>query len=390
MAKSYCSFKFSKGHGYIITYWTLEIIPTILKIIFPEYFNLFEGNIISEFINLSCIVIADLLAFFLIIYYKIKQSNKYKDNDSIHSGTIIKKDTKCCELLGLLFVISLLHFISISSYFLFYFITEIIETDGNEILKNYQIDWLIGLDIILRLIFSRCILKEKLDKHIIYSLIIFSIGCILMLSSDVISMIYDNNNINKFIYIAYIIRPLFSSLADVINKYIFKNYYILPHFLMFVRGCFEIIFMLVYFLFLFLVKIQFIIIDKYLLIEILFKCGFIIIMFIKALCLLKVIDKFSAKFVSILIIAESLGGIINQSVDFCKSEKYLYEIINIIIDIISFIIITIGAFLYNEMIILNKFILKEEREEEIEIINLNEPIIPNRESNIYLEENSLN
>ena len=108
------------------------------------------------------------------------------------------------------------------------------------------------------------------------------------------------------------------------------------------------------------------------------------------LCLLKVIDKFSAKFVSILIIAESLGGIINQSVDFCKSEKYLYEIINIIIDIISFIIITIGAFLYNEMIILNKFILKEEREEEIEIINLNEPIIPNRESNIYLEENSLN
>lgn len=153
----------AKGYEFMYIYWALEILVTILQVFLPDYF-LVKGNKESEFSNLVCIVIAALLAVFIIICNTIKNCNnndQIKRTDSIHSDTIKRENTNNCLLIFLLLIISLLHFISISSFFLFYLITEICEMEGNGILKNYQIDWLIALDILIRFSFSYCILKEK-------------------------------------------------------------------------------------------------------------------------------------------------------------------------------------------------------------------------------------
>ena len=186
-----------------------------------------------------------------------------------------------------------------------------------------------------------------------------------MIFTDFYSM--NLQDINIIIYALIILfRPLFFSLADVINAYIFREFYILPSFLMFTRGLFEILFISLYLLVLiFYFKIEFDFLIQYLIEKYIFKFINIIIMFLKALCLLEVINNFGAIFVSILVMAETVGGIINQSIDFYKSEKYTYELINIIIDSFSIFMLIIGALLYNEMIVLKNLSVKEEKEEGI-------------------------
>ena len=194
-----------------------------------------------------------------------------------------------------------------------------------------------------------------------------------MIFTDFYSM--NLQDINIIIYALIILfRPLFFSLADVLNAYIFREFYILPSFLMFTRGLFEILFISLYLLVLiFYFKIEFDFLIQYLIEKYIFKFINIIIMFLKALCLLEVINNFGAIFVSILVMAETVGGIINQSIDFYKSEKYTYELINIIIDSFSIFMLIIGALLYNEMIVLKNLSVKEEKEEIlIEATNLEE------------------
>ena len=169
---------------------------------------------------------------------------------------------------------------------------------------------------------------------------------------------------------------------------------------MFIRGCFEIFYLLVLSgILLFIGKIQFNIIDNNLIIKILFKCLFIIFLFFKAFSLMKVINNFSANFVSILILAESFGGIINQFIDFCNSEKYWYEIMSIIIDSISLIVLFISALIYNEILVkkgkcLNEEITALRDEEEGPLSELKENINKNnddRESiNPKEEKNQIN
>lgn len=350
--------RWQKRHKYIIIYWILEVFIIIIQIIqkiYPEYFKLIKGNKEREFINLVCLVIVDFSAGF-----------GYFCSCSISSNIIKKNNLKRCKLISSLIAISVLYFMSFSSFFLFYLVTETKETEGNDVLKNYQIDWLIGLDIILRHQISLYILKDKLYNHHKCSLKYITICFFFMLVSDTISIIFGNKNINicKLIfYIVFILyRPFCFSFADVLNKLIFKKYYYYPYFLMFIRGFFEIIFLIVLcIILLFIRKLQFIYIDDNLLIKILFICLNIIFLFIKALSLMKVINYFSANFVSILILAESFGGIINQITDFCFSEKYWYEIMNIIIDSICLIVLFISSLIYNEMLVDNEKLLTEEK-----------------------------
>ena len=260
------------------------------------------------------------------------------------------------------------------------------ENENIEILKNYQIDWLIGIDIIFRHIFSCLILKAELYKHHIWSLIICLFGILLMTISDGISILLGKKEIKIFYYIFIIARPLLFSLADVLDKILLSDDFLLPHYLMFDRGIVNIIILSISAACLIVTsKLEFIIISEDLFKRILIKCGFIFVAFLKAFFLLKIIYIFTSQYVSFLVIAEAFGGILNHFHDIFNSEKNFNEKIgnsySIIIDIISLIIITFGALLYNEMIIINKWhlevntkkeLLIKERNEEDEMINVKE------------------
>ena len=84
---------------------------------------------------------------------------------------------------------------------------------------------------------------------------------------------------------------------------------------------------------------------------------------------------FTAQYVSFVFLAEIFGGIMNHLYEFFNSEKienYSYEKNGIIFEIISLIIITFGALIYNEIIIINKFHLKENTKKELLIKEKNE------------------
>ena len=379
------SFKCDINNFYILAYWILELFTTIIQHFFSDYFILNEGNCGNEFINLVCIVIADLMAGFLVLYTKCsmkpvndtsKRKRSKKEIKLIHSNIMQRKKQNSFSLLLL---ISILHLISLSCYFLFYLFIKIKGIENIKILKNYQIDWLFGIDIIFRHIFSRLILKIKLSKYHKLSIIIIIIGLIFMSIFDFNFLLSGNIYYTLFI----IARPLLFSLADVLDKILLTNDFFLPHFLMFNRGLIESVILLICTPILIYTSIlEFNIINNNLLKRILMKCGFIIISFFKAFILLKIIYIFTAQYVSFLIVAELFGGIMNHLYEFFNSEKienYSYEKKGIIFEIISLIIITFGALIYNEIIIINKFHLKEntkeelllkEKKEEQEIVNI--------------------
>ena len=88
----------------------------------------------------------------------------------------------------------MLHLLSLSSHFLFFLFINVEEKEKSIILENYQMDWLIGMDIISRHIFSRLFLKTKLYKHHIVSLFICAPGFI------IISICFHNNFIFSFFH----------------------------------------------------------------------------------------------------------------------------------------------------------------------------------------------
>ena len=73
---------------------------------------------------------------------------------------------------------------------------------------------------------------------------------------------------------------------------------------------------------------------------------------------MKVIDKFTAQYVSFVIVAECFGSTMSNYYKFFNKMRngkiyiYLFEFI---IDILSLIVILFGTLLYNEMIIINRY-----------------------------------
>ena len=296
-------------------------------------------------------------------------------------------------------LISILHLISVSAYFIFYSIINVEHNDNTKILENYQMDWLIGIDIITRHFFSRIILKNKIYKHHIFALIICALGFFFMTFSDFISIIYEKKEI-KAIYFALFILPraILFPLADVYDKLLLTDRLFLPQNLMFYRGCIESLILIIASPILYFTsKLNFVnIIETDLKIRILINAGFLIFIFLKAFCLMRVIDLFNAQFVSFIIVAELFSGILNHFYKFIHLENSEKEIMKdkygFIIDIIALIIIMFGTLVYNEMIIINRCDLN--RNTEIGIIYAGNREIDNIRANnledsqyVYYNEN---
>ena len=90
--------------------------------------------------------------------------------------------------------------------------------------------------------------------------------------------------------------------------------------------------------------------------------------FLKSYLLLYVIYYFSSLSVSFLIISEPLSGSIYNIILFIKDKEYESELKNIaflIIEIICFILVGIGTMIYEEIIIINKWGLNLDTDQEI-------------------------
>lgn len=64
----FISFIFNHNYYYILLYWILEIIWTLVQKNYSDYFILFKETSMNELSDVICKVLADLLAGFLVLY----------------------------------------------------------------------------------------------------------------------------------------------------------------------------------------------------------------------------------------------------------------------------------------------------------------------------------
>ena len=198
-----------------------------------------------------------------------------------------------------LFLISLLEFVARSTDLLYLLII------GKIPIRIGQVNWLISIDIFSRIIISRIILKTKIYRHHILSILLTIIGLFSM--SICAFKVIIKNELDNWPYFLFIIgKYIILPLEDVINKILLTDDFLLPHYLMFYRGIFNF-FMLgilsasVFFKgFVNFSYFEQFTIDKEIYIQILIKMIFTILSFFRMFCLLKVIDIFSPQHVSFL------------------------------------------------------------------------------------------
>ena len=365
------SFAWSKYYGLILLYWLFEILVIIIKNIYYEkYFTLLNGNLEEELVNLFCIEIADLLAGFFVLYTKysmkkkgkkIKRTKSSNENQLIHTDTIEDKSAKA---LPILIKSSILHLFSISIYFLIYLMFHFIKKSTPEMLESHEMDWLIGLDFILRLIFSKIYLKFPVHRHHFVAFLLCLIGFIIMSVFDGISILTSKNSIIIATMAFIILRVLFFAWSDVLNKILMTDNFMLPQGIMFWRGCIQFIILaalsiiIMPILYYYTSGIKFNFIETDLVYRIFMKIGFTIMVFIKSFLILKVIDKLTTQYVSFMVVAECFGGTLNQFYNYLfnnQSNLNNKEILHFIFDFISIIFILFGTLIYNEIITINRY-----------------------------------
>ncbi len=394
------SFSCFKSYYYFVIFWLLDLSITLIRDLYLENeiksVDYMKG---TEFIYISCLNLDDLLAGFLVLYTFIKMRAIRKENTLIENNRDTKKTSKkviSYELIYnktsvknnkfiYLFLISLLEFVARSTDLLYLLII------GKIPIRIGQVNWLISIDIFSRIIISRIILKTKIYRHHILSIILTIIGLFSMSVCAFKAIIEDElNNWPYFLFIIgkYIILPL----EDVINKLLLTDEFLLPHYLMFYRGIFNFFMLgiLSVSVFLGLVKFSYFeqfTTDQEIRMQILQKVIFAILSFFRAFCLLKVIDIFSPQHVSFLYTTFSLYQLFK-----CRNKSHDGKELTAI-DAIFLLIIILGTLIFNEIIILNFFGLNKNTKknyiikEEIESKELNKSFSEEENNDLSINDN---
>ena len=395
------SFSCFKSYYYFVIFWLLDLSITIIRDLYLENeiekVDYMKG---TEFIYISCLNLDDLLAGFLVLYTFITIRTIKPDNSLIEKNRDSKKTKKkviSYELIYnktsvknnkfiYLFLISLLEFVARSTDLLYLLII------GKIPIRIGQVNWLISIDIFSRIIISRIILKTKIYRHHILSILLTIIGLFSM--SICAFKVIIENELDNWPYFLFIIgKYIMLPLEDVINKILLTNEFLLPHYLMFYRGIFNFIMLGILSASVFLKGFvnfsyfeQFTI-DKEKYIQILVKVLFTILSFFRAFCLLKVIDIFSPQHVSFLNTTFSLFQLFK-----CRIKSHDDKFITAF-DAIFLLIIILGTLIFNEIIILNFFGLNQNTKknyiikEELESKELNTSISEEENNDLSTNDN---
>ena len=347
---------------YVIIYWILNIfIRLSIYSHYDEFFAISQQNVSqNEYIFLVYTAISNVLSGFLVLYIKcaMKQESEVQKKNKIkliYKNPLNKRDKYFYLNLILISFIDLLHF---SCYCIFYWM---VDTSNEEISTKTEKDIKTLLDIIIRYLLSIFVLKIKVYKHHIWSILAIIIGFVLIVPIDIVKIFVGNEKDKKdsFYYIGIMsLRALFFPLEHTLIKKFYSNYYILPENLLFFMGIIQCI-LLGILTPIFISTKVFNDDLNYDPLKIFMSIIYTLISFVKQTITLKIIYLFSSQSVSFLIISTALAGSIKDIIDFFKkSDKSSINIINYLsffFGIIAFIIIIFGTLVYDEILIINKW-----------------------------------
>ena len=398
------SFSCFKSYYYFIIFWLLDLSITIIRDLYLEQEIKSEEYMKgTEFIYISCLNLDDLLAGFLVLYTFIKmrktkdenalieknrESKRSKKKEKISYELIYNKTSVKNNKFIYLLLISLLEFVARSTDLLYLLII------GKIPIRIGQVNWLISIDIFSRIIISRIILKTKIYRHHILSIILTIIGLFFM-SICAFKVIIENELANWPYFLFIIGKYILLPLEDVINKVLLTDEFLLPHYLMFYRGIFNFIMLGILSASVFLPESKLVkftyfsqfTTEKEKHIQILVKVIFTILSFFRAFCLLKVIDIFSPQHVSFLNTTFSLYQLFKCRTK-SRDDKFITSI-----DAIFLLIIILGTLIFNEIIILNFFGLNKNTKknyiikEQLESKELNKSFSEEESNDLSINDN---
>ena len=365
------SISWYRSYYNFILVFLLDLSSTIIKEYFEFvlYFDKDNVNMMIELLNLIFLNIADLLAGFFVLYTFInsksikprereRQTSKYSI-ELIYTDLSIKRNKYY-----LLFLISFLEFVGHSTDFFYYLCLN------RKRIRDGEITWLISIDIFSRILFSHIILQSKLYKHHILSIILTIIGLSSM--SICAFIVINSEELTNWIYFLFMTAKfIIIPLEDVINKILLTNKFLLPQFLIFWRGLYNL-----GLLFILIPVLHYVINFKFSIdfndqqleyaIQIILIISFVIFLFFKSFFTMKIIYIFSPQHIAFINVAIYMFKLL-------KCRISLNDKLEVIIaDIIFLIIIIFSTLIFNEMIIINScglnentkngFLIKEEQE----------------------------
>ena len=240
-----------------------------------------------------------------------------------------------------------------------------------KIIHEYDLFFIVGIDILFRYIFSRIILNSYFYRHHYLSMALNAIGFVPLIIINMRELVINYNNAEKndnsnevkfsiFItyIILYIIRTILYSLEDVYNKKALNKLLLRPYELMFYKALFEIIPIIV----ISTISINAPYFSEYikdnlkgetshLVGRLLYRFFFIVCNIFRTISLITIIEKINPNSLSILKSLEFISFFLYL----IFKEKMWGEPINIIFEFISCIILLLGALIHNEIIIINKW-----------------------------------
>jgi hypothetical protein len=370
---SFLTISFDKQFIYVIIYWILEILLIILKYYHENDFKIPKNSIQREYLYVILSIVGELLSGFLILYTKYASKSqriiveKKEDIEYDKNQLIFERDKISMKNISnkKITFIGLIDFISRSLFWIVYSVYSLTNYKEEQIAFYSGNDLQIAVDIPMRYIFSIFILKMKIYKHSIVSLIMIFCGLIMLICTDMILCNYSP--ISKsygatMIYSGILMLRGFSiPYEHVLIKKIFYEKYIFPQVIIFYRACIEAIILslttpILYFLFYSESNIEF---DPSFIVYLIF-IFYIFKEFINSYIRLNIIYRFSIQSVSFLYISLSLGCSIIKIIDYIKSsDKTTEYTVLLIIEIIGILTIFTATLIYDEIIIVNKWGLNE-------------------------------
>ena len=345
----FISFSCHKSYSNFFFVWLFDLSSSFIKTYFEYiYSEINNSSVMIEIINLVCLNIGDLLAGFFVLYTHInsksnKENSEVRRTSSnqvklIYNDLSIKKNKYLLILL-----ISILELIGRSTDLFYY-----IYIDSTRI-RDGEISWLISIDILSRIIFSKMILNSRLYNHHILSIILTVIGlCSMSLSAFIAINSYELSRwpYFAFIFVKFIIVPL----EDVINKILLTDKFLLPQSLMFMRGLYNLAMLLIIIPTLYFaneLKLDFFFNEKEIgyIIQISLMIFFIAFTLLKSFFIMKVIYIFTPQHVAFLNVVFYMLRLLRCRI--MTGDKSLI----IISDSIFLTIIIFSTLLFNEMIV---------------------------------------
>ena len=212
----------------------------------------------------------------------------------------------------------------------------------------------------MRILLSKIMLKKNFYKHHILGLILNGIGFIILTLINIYRIHFDYQKpIETWIFFLFMLpRFILYPLEDVLNKILLMNKFTLPHSLMFMRGIYVFFMTLISFIILhFTGKINYesliIIFSNKQRVAITFIRIFL--QFLRGFIIMKIIYIFTPQHITFLPIFDVIIDIIYK---LFVARTNSFDFIFLFVCISSFIII-VGALIFNEIIVINKYGLEE-------------------------------